>query len=165
MAIAIERYLSVCKPTSGHDCKKILLPTSVAFAIIYNIPKFFELETVDVDASSSLYNENTTATGSHLENITDVNEKNDYVAEFQYETTIVEDLGYRGTPMRLNHWYTVLYVFWSKFIFVELVPWFTLIILNFCIWKKIKEFQRIRRTALRIEIGNIFKIKHTRRYI
>ena len=151
VAIAIERYLSVCMPTSNHECKSYLIPISVVLSILYNIPKFFELETVDHDT----YNDNaTTIEDADLENFTLRFENENYLEVVRNET--IDDLGYRGTPMRLNHWYYVLYVFWSKFLLVELGPWLTLIELNYCIWKKIKEFQRTRRTALGIDNGTYF---------
>ena len=103
---------------------------SVGTAIIYNIPKFFELETVEVVYFNATYDENPMTTGASFINGSHGIENDNGVDVVRNETTVVEDLGYRGTPMRLNHWYYVLYVFWSKFLIVELVPWLTLIILN-----------------------------------
>ena len=70
---------------------------------------------------------------------------------------IADDLGYHATRLRQNYWYVVLYVFWSKFIFVDIIPWVTVIVLNFSICKHIKEFQRIRRTALGKDSGKVLK--------
>ena len=67
-----------------------------------------------------------------------------------------DDLGYHATALRQNYWYVVLYVFWSKFIIVDIIPWVTVIVLNFCICKQIQEFQRIRRTALGKDSGKYY---------
>jgi len=155
VAIAIERYVSVCKPTADHGWKSLLIPIPVTFSIIYNIPKFFELETIDVDAVHFNKSQNTTTANDELNISNYTNENLSYVNEYlNHDDSYDEyELGYRGTPLRLNHWYIVIYVFWSKFLLVEIIPWVTVIILNVCIWRKIQEFQRVRRSALRKEIG------------
>ena len=154
VSITIERYLSVCRPNSDTHCSKpFLLPVPITFAIIYNIPKFFELETVDTTKNNFIFSKNSTyeADDRVIEN--NIPNAISYAAYDENVTYIVEDLGYRGTTMRLNPWYIVLYVFWSKFLLVDIIPWIMVIILNYCIWKKIQEFQRVRRTALKKEGG------------
>ena len=42
VSVSLERYLSVKKPNTNYSFKKFLLPLSIAFAILYNLPKFFE---------------------------------------------------------------------------------------------------------------------------
>ena len=59
------------------------------------------------------------------------------------------DKGYRTTGLRKNRWYIIFYVFWSKFILVEIVPWVTVIILNIFTWRKIRQFQVNRDRLLR----------------
>ena len=144
VAITVERYLSVCHPNIECKGKCLLVPVPVILAIIYNIPKFFELETIS-------YNyESTNESNNHfVANETFYDDHNQ-----TYVIHEVEDIGYRGTALRLNHWYVVLYVFWSKFLLVEIIPWVTVIVLNVCIWRKIKEFKRIRRETLRKDEGN-----------
>ena len=149
VSIAIERYLSVCQQTSEHRFKSLLIPIAVTSAVIYNIPKFFELETVENDpVNTVIANKNYTVSSAKHEQLNNISKENE----------VLEELGYRGTPLRLNHWYYVLYVFWSKILFVEIIPWITVIILNFCIWRKIKEFQRTRRALLRKEDGKLSNI-------
>ena len=46
MAITLERYFAVVRPLALFTCKKILGPLTVAFAITWNIPRFFEWEIV-----------------------------------------------------------------------------------------------------------------------
>ena len=36
---------------------------------------------------------------------------------------------------------------------VEIVPYFLMVVMNICIWRKIQEFARVRRTALGINEG------------
>ena len=71
---------------------------------------------------------------------------------------VPDDLGYHATTLRQNYWYVVLYVFWSKFIFVDIIPWVTVIVLNFSICKQIQEFRRIRRTALGKDSGKVLNL-------
>ena len=143
VAITVERYLSVCHPNNECPGKFLLVPTPIIFAIIYNIPKFFELEATP---KNNAYGNKSI--------IPLIGNETYYDDEYQRNVTdVVEDIGYRGTALRLNHWYVVLYVFWSKFLLVEIFPWVTVIVLNICIWRKIKEFKRIRRETLRKDEG------------
>ena len=143
VAITVERYLSVCYPNIECRGKSLLVPIPLIFAIIYNLPKFFELEATpkNDENGNKIFNQSTNYNifyeDHYQENIT------------QY----VEDIGYRGTALRLNHWYVVLYVFWSKFLFVDILPWVTVIVLNICIWRKIRDFRRFRRETLRKQDG------------
>ena len=153
VAITVERYLSVCYPNLQCRGKCLLVPIPVVFAIIYNIPKFFELEaTPQNDNGNKIIHQSS-------------NYKTIYDDQYQKNITqIVEDIGYRGTALRLNHWYVVLYVFWSKFLLVDIFPWVTVIILNIFIWRKIKDFKRIRRETLRKEDGKYNICNHSSSY-
>ena len=143
MSISVERHLAIGHPTS-HTPNKILFWAPILFSIIYNIPKFFELEAIPDNYESTNKSAN-----QFIENGTFYDDRNQVNVKLE-----VEDIGYRGTALRLNHWYVVLYVFWSKFLLVEIIPWVTVIVLNVCIWRKIKEFKRIRRETLRKDEGN-----------
>ena len=44
VSVTIERYYSVCRPTSEFRFKWLLIPLPIICAFMYNIPKFFELE-------------------------------------------------------------------------------------------------------------------------
>ena len=50
-----------------------------------------------------------------------------------------------ATPLRKNKVYAIGYVFWSKLIFVEVIPYFTIIILNSAIVRKIWKSNKFRR--------------------
>ena len=56
--------------------------------------------------------------------------------------------GYKPTSLRSNWWYIVLYLFWSKFIFVEFVPWLSVIVLTVCTTRTLKTFQSNRNRLL-----------------
>ena len=143
VAITVERYLSVCYPNLECRGKSLLVPIPMIFAIIYNLPKFFELEATPQNDEN----------GNKIINQS-INYEIYYDDQYQKNIThVVEDIGYRGTTLRLNHWYVVLYVFWSKFLLVDIFPWITVIVLNICIWRKIKDFRRFRRETLRKQDG------------
>ena len=52
ISVSFERYLSVRFPNNNFKIKKWLIPLPIAFAIIYNLPKFFEFVTCDVNSTS-----------------------------------------------------------------------------------------------------------------
>ena len=53
------------------------------------------------------------------------------------------------SALRSNHTYITYYVFWSKFIFIELIPYFTIIVLNSFIICKIYRSAQFRKRFLR----------------
>ena len=110
---------------------------------MYTIPKFFELK-VDPKAERMPHN----VTEMRPENYFFDNKSDHYYSYVDGPTNItyiIGDLGYSATALRLNNWYVVLYIFFSKFIFVDIIPWGTVIVLNFKIWKKLKDIHRRRR--------------------
>jgi hypothetical protein len=44
MSVTLERYFAIVRPLSAFRMKRCLVPISITFAIVYNIPRFFELE-------------------------------------------------------------------------------------------------------------------------
>lgn len=56
---------------------------------------------------------------------------------------------YGVTPLRKNRWYIIFYVFWSDFIFVEMLPWIIVIMLNLLTWKGIRQFEKNRKRFMR----------------
>jgi len=96
LGVTIERYFAIVHPFKCFKLKKILLPSAILFAIIYNIPKFFETETKTY--GPDLYGQNYTMLCK--------------------------------TSLRLNPYYAQYYIFWCKAIFMELIPYITIISLN-----------------------------------
>ena len=157
VSITIERYLSIQRPQTSDDrFKSVLVVFPIFFAIAYNIPRFFELEaTVDGMGVETIEVLNDSITLNNSKNSLHVNNTT-IVQNCTLNTTyIVEDVGYQGTRMRQHPLYIVLYIFWSKFLFIELIPWCTVFVLNLLIWEKVREFERIRRTSLGIHNGTI----------
>ena len=56
--------------------------------------------------------------------------------------------GYQTTELRNSSWYIIYYVFWSKFLLVEIIPWISVIVLTILTSQKIKQFQANRNRLL-----------------
>ena len=129
IAITIERYVNVCHPTTDFKMMRCLIPLPIISAILFNIPKFFEIETIQHSNSTNNINEID-------EQVLMTNDSRGLIK--------VENVGYRGTTLRLNYWYIILYVTWSKLLFVEIFPWVIIIALNILIWKRIRQYKSTR---------------------
>ena len=146
MSITIERYLSICHTNNNYRHKSMLLIIPSLFAVLYNIPKFFELL-----ACEEIWNE----AQSHITNLTPyINESIEINAGQQVKgnLTVMTECtpeGLQATPMRQNKWYIIFYSVLSKLLLVELIPWITVIVLNYIIWKKIREFQAKRENLMK----------------
>ena len=190
VSIAFERYTNCCYSNHDFAFKSLLVPFPILFALIYNIPKFFELTSCNQDISMtdnnvtcntnetesstylksldmSLFPSNTTftlpdisldmsttvssddfpnisflplsnATNNTLDNYRSVCDEGGQCAN-----------GYRTTELRNNPWYIIFYVFVSKFLLVELIPWVAVIVLTILTSRKIQQFQANRDRLLR----------------
>ena len=49
VSISIERYLNCCQPNDKFMFKSLLLPAPIIFAILYNVPKFFEISSCTIN--------------------------------------------------------------------------------------------------------------------
>ena len=112
LCVTLERYYSVCHPMSQLRCKRYLLPASIVFAIVYNLPKFFEIHHSFVAID------------------------NDQEVDDQNETTSLQ-IQLVTSDLRVNWWYVTFYLFWSKFLFIELFPYVLMVVMNYQIWKRI----------------------------
>ena len=166
ISIAVERYMSVCHPTNSFPCKRLLFPLPIAFALLYNVPKFFEIVAC---SKTEMYHTMITEISLHEKEDKDVNDKLEIFSDNSNKTIILDGIqdygvtncdpyGNRATSLRNNRWYIILYVFLSELILVEIVSWITVIILNIYIWKGIRRFQK-RRQRLKNKSNNI-KGKH-----
>ena len=169
LSISIERYCSVCHSACQFKAKSLLLPLPIAFAIIYNVPKFFELKSETVYEEVCDENETTIrSNGSISEELSlstqyDVTEESTFSDQinvsYQQEMNLPSNCYNESTTyidvtdLRRNPCYIIIYLFWSKFLCVEIVPYVLMIVMNILIWRKIQEFARIRRTALGINDG------------
>ena len=178
LSISIERYCSVCHSTCHFRAKSLLLPLPIAFAIIYNVPKFFELksETVyesicdtnltDNPENETMRHHNTSIQEEPKPSLsTQYNESEEPLSIDQFNVSHQQEISLPSncynesttyidvTDMRRNPWYIIIYLFWSNFLCVKIVPYFLMVVMNILIWRKIQEFARIRRTALGINDG------------
>ena len=146
MSITIERYLSICHTNNNYRHKSMLLIIPSIFAILYNIPKFFELLACEKKSNEAQY---------HIGDFTPyLNESIEMNAGQQVKgnLTVMTECtpeGLQATPMRQNKWYIIFYSVLSKLLLVEVIPWITVIVFNYVIWKKIREFQAKREHLMK----------------
>ena len=195
VSISIERYLNCKYPNEKSVLKSLLVPIPTIFALLYNIPKFFELtscieqpnistnltnktdalnfidhldDNIILNNSIEFFRENSTNTTStkitpnmiganfsliklplipvkDLFNLQNFAISTDLIKEEELDTC---EEGYKPTSLRSNWWYIVLYLCWSKFIFVEFVPWISVIALTICTTRTLKNFQKNRNRLM-----------------
>ena len=129
MAITLERYFAIVNPLASFHCKKALGPLSLAFSIAWNIPRFFEWQVVLL------------------------NEHGNWTSESQSPLTSGGNWVQLGTwheihPSKLREGfeYSIYYRLWLTFIFIEAIPYLTIIALNAMILRKIVKSYTFRRT-------------------
>ena len=158
---------------------------SIAFALLYNVPKFFEFATCDYEndirilpVQMSLRYQSKELMINEKMNYDSLilNESNPYPIELPNQINDIVSKIYSNkqnssrksvdkvdcknklygvTNLRKNRWYIILYVFGSEVIFVEILPWITIIVLNTLTWKGIREFERNRQRFVRTHsLGN-----------
>ena len=145
VAITVERYLSIDQ-TNPNQHRSWLIRMPILFTIFYNIPRFLELETTvdNYDSDDKTPNQNFMKMQDGNQTDSSLNISESLTNCTNNETNVIQDLGYQATSMRLNPWYIVMYITCSKFIFVQIIPWLTVIILNICIWRKMRKFHDAR---------------------
>ena len=179
VSLSIDRYLAIGQLSSDRS-SKILFWAPVIFSCVYNVPKFFEAETCEASWQSIIQPHlNTTQLNSthdvnnysaHREILQDdsiellplnlTNEiehiaKNDVAENATMITSHCDSDGMRATSLRQNDFYIIFYVVISKVVLIEIIPWLTVITLNFLTWKKMKIFKRNREAMLtRQQPGN-----------
>ena len=150
VSITIERYLSICHSHKTCVGKPLLLIIPSAFAVLYNIPKFFELLACDRIPQSQNMKVNYTSSSSSYHGVDNITFDNNSIVTDNNATVYMECTpeGLRATPMRSNRWYIIFYSVLSKLVLVEIIPWVAVIVFNYLIWKKIREFQARRERLL-----------------
>jgi len=113
LAVTFERFHAIICPLRHFKRKKYMLPACIVFAVVYNLPKYFELQIV-------------------------------------YDPK----LRYTSTALREDKIYATLYVFWSKFILIEFIPYSTILVMNIFIIIKITKSIRFRRRFQRGQSTN-----------
>ena len=174
VSIAFARYLAVCHPTVTHYPKYLLGVIPTLFALFYNIPKFFEIIHCSEEEKyltwlwhafqQSLVNELTAnktfppisnplkSKDKVLKNFL-ISPNNTWVLkafEKAKGTEVMCDtFDHRPANFSINHWYEIFYKDLSDLIFVEIIPWITVIVFNILVWKKSKEFHQMRLKLLK----------------
>ena len=129
MAFTVERYLVVCHPLYLHakqwSVKRYIIPL-VAFSVVYNLPKFFEIKTSFCDSTLKHESEN------HATNewIIDHNVNGPY---------------YYPTEMRRNYLYKTIYLTGMNIVFMLICPFLVLILLNVLTLMNLKRYQENQR--------------------
>ena len=121
MAITLERYFAIVRPLSTFNCKKALGPLTLAFAIVWNIPRFFEWKIMVLN---------------HDGNWTEVHASNGDWTQFEIHES----------SLRTGHYYNLYYRIWLTFLVIEAIPYLTIILLNGAILKKIVMSYTFRRS-------------------
>ena len=176
ISIAIERYMSVCYPTTSSSChKRLLFPLPIVFSVLYNVPKFFEIvkcseeeinRTMIVDLLSKQRQNSGDTTNSTADITLFVNGRNETIAldvfdqDEEDRKSLCDPYGTRATSLRNNKWYIIFYVFLSELFFVEIMPWITVVILNISTWKGITSFQKKRQALKEKSRNNAIKGKY-----
>lgn len=119
LSLAVERYIAVSRPveyhimvnaTAGSPWRRVwwyMAPT-VAFSLVFSLPKFFELDSVWTREVIDVWSE----------------ERSEYVE------TNVTYLKMRATELRLDQNYIYFYVNLAKFVVTGIVPFAGLVFLN-----------------------------------
>lgn len=132
VAITIERYFTVCHPyfmfSKSWPSIIYILPI-VLFSIIYNLPKFLELEVTKIIPRTG----NSTTNETLIEDI--YNESLEVVAKTKIEPT----------ALRLNPVYIKIYLIYMNFIIHGIIPFITLILMNINIYRKVRQLQQIQQ--------------------
>ena len=75
-----------------------------------------------------------------------------YILHLMYFVRTPSFLFQQTTWIRNHPMYIILYLFWSKFLLVEIVPYLLMIVLNCLIWRRVKNLIKMR-TQVGIEAG------------
>ena len=130
LAVTIDRYLALQFTGQNLRIHRYLLRAPIIFTVLYNIPKFLEFQ--------STLPKHWIINGTiHEFDLTNLN--NYTVKPSDY-----------ATQLRNNPLYVLLYLFWSQFLLIQLVPFTLLIALNVLIWRRVWKLHR-RLTATEFE--------------
>ena len=145
VSVTIERYLAIVHPLQHFRGKKYLLYIPTVMTVIYNIPKFFEFETKVCQELQSVF---LYVWHYSLQIIINFGIPRSicYFFQNQLDENGTKDITVLAlSDLRSNTAYATYYVFWSKFILVEVIPYCTIVVLNSLIVAKIWKSIRFRK--------------------
>ena len=166
--------MAVCHPTATFSRKYLLGLLPISFAVLYNIPKFFEITNCSDEEkyltwlwyafqqrlANDLTTNNTLPVVSNGLNSKDkllqdflISPNNTWVVK-AYEREIGPEVlcdkhDHRRTNFSNDQSYIIFYKVLSDLIFVELLPWIAVIVLNILVWQKSKQFHQMRLRLLK----------------
>jgi hypothetical protein len=117
--ISLERYVAVCHPLKARSyCTqartKMSILVVVVVSIVYNIPKFFEIDVAEFDGAA--YNYPDYQTFYHV----------------------------RASNLRRESLYITIYINWLYFIFMNLIPLSAITFFNLMIYRQVRIVNRMR---------------------
>ena len=174
VSIAFARYLAVCHPTITFSLNYLLVAIPTLFALFYNVPKFFEIIHCSDEEKyltwlwhafqQSLVNEFTT-NKTYPDVSNRLSSKDELLKDFLISPNntwvlkafekakgtevMCDTFDHRPANFSINHWYEIFYKDLSDLIFVEIIPWITVIVLNILVWRKSKQFHQMRLKLLK----------------
>ena len=119
LVVTLERFYSVCYPLHTPRYRQYYVLAVMIFTIIYNIPRFYE---VSVKFPNFKF-----------PNLT----RNDSVPQLV------------PSNLRNNWYYVTFYMFWSRLILIEVIPYALILAMNYFIWKRIKKLAILARSQRR----------------
>ena len=166
--------MAVCHPTATFSRKYLLGLLPISFAVLYNIPKFFEITNCSDEekyltwlwyAFQQRLANDLTINGTYREVSNGPNGKDKLLQDFlispnntwvvkAYEKikgpeVLCDKHDHRRANFSNNQWYIIFYKVLSDLIFVELLPWIAVIVSNVLVWKKSKQFHQMRLRLLK----------------
>ena len=153
LAITLERYLIVCHPfyVISHRWKaKLYIWPIVIYSVVYNLPKFFEIQT-SVNSSSPLSTKHPPPDISPI-----IDHLGDPFNSSMNTKNLTTTYGIKPTSLREDLNYISIYMIWINFILMGFVPFTLLIVLNALTLKSLKQHLAQQATSEKgIQLGSL----------
>jgi len=122
LSVAMDRFYVIKHPLIVHERATFLVSSCVVFSVLYNIPRFFEFQTIYLEV---------------MDNSSVVLSPNGKE----------ETLAFSPTDLRLHPMYVHFYVVWMKFVLIEVVPYFAILFFNIVIFLEVQKSANQRRES------------------
>ena len=136
MSVTIERLIAVVAPL--HRMKKStsiqIMVASFIVSVVYNQPRFFEIETVATKAADQDDDSPVSETIKIAQFIREkiIASKLNITLNTISITFVIQTEFVQPTALRLNPYYIQVYLIWMKIVLVELIPYVVILVAN--IW-------------------------------
>ena len=133
VSIPIQHLMLTKFPSQEQQCGRYLHASTWAIAIIFNIPRFFEFKTtptilVEIERNSSIIRLD------HFSNASSM--IGDESPEHKFHESYEQD--FRKTAL-----YVQVYLFWSKLLFIEVIPYVIMISVTILVRQKLLRFSDV----------------------